>query len=207
MKVSRRSERGYNLAEMLVAVALTGVVILSILTLFTLARSNVYAGRQMTNAISVGTRIMEDLSGLPLADVYSAFGITDATALGTVTVVPSGMSDSSYDGSIVRAARTDTITTAGVCDLDPATAAPVFSGDPGGYLSRWYCQMQTAGNILPSGTIHVVFTPRKTIDDAAPLSPDNAGIVRIRTIIRWKEGLRQRQLVLDTEKFNRPLPE
>ena len=205
MKVSRPSERGYNLAEMLVAVALTGVVVLSILTLFTLARSNIYAGRQLTHAIAVGTRVMEDLSGLPLDDVYSAFNITDTTALGTVAVAPAAMAESTYDTSILRS--TTSLTTAGVCDYDDTTAPPVFANDPGAYLSRWYCQMQSPGNKLPNGTISLVLTPRKTIDDTLALSPDNAGIVRVRAIIRWREGLRQRQLVLDTEKYNRPLPE
>jgi hypothetical protein len=67
--------------------------------------------------------------------------------------------------------------------------------------------MQTPGNKLSNGSISLVFSPRKTLDDAAALSPGNAGIVRVRAILRWREGLRQRQLVLDTEKFNRPLPE
>ena len=120
MKGSRTPGRGYSLVEMLVAIALTGVVVLSILTLFSLARSNVYAGRQMTHAISVGTRIMEDLSGLPLADVYSAFNITDTTALAPVTVAPASLPESTYTDSIVRS--TTSLTTAGVCDLDPSTA-------------------------------------------------------------------------------------
>lgn len=202
MKVPRTSERGYNLAEMLVAIALTGVVVLSILTLFSLARSNVYAGRQMTHAISVGTRIMEDLSGLPLGDVYDAFNITDSTTLTDFSVVPTGMPESAYTGSILRS--TTSVTTAGQCT---GGTLITFTNDPDLYMRRWYCQMQTAANKLPQGTISLVFTPRKTLDDTLALSPENAGIVRIRAIIRWREGLRQRQLVLDTEKFNRPLPE
>ena len=51
-------QRGYNLVEVLIAMAITGVVILAIMSLFAIGRSNVHAGRQMTHAISVGTRAL-----------------------------------------------------------------------------------------------------------------------------------------------------
>jgi prepilin-type N-terminal cleavage/methylation domain-containing protein len=199
---ARRRSAGYSLVEMLVAVAITGVAVLSVMTLFALGRSNVYSGRQMTHGISVGTRILEDLSGLALTDLYTSFDITGTTALAAVTVPPATLPESSYDGSIVR--TTNSIATAGQCT---GATLITFANDPSSFLRRWYCQMQTPGNKLPQASITLVFTPRIPIDTAAALSPTNASVVRVRTIIRWTEGLRRRQLVFDTNKYNRPLPE
>lgn len=198
----RHAERGYNLIEVLIAVAITGVVILSILSLFAIGRSNVHAGRQMTHAISVGTRVLEDMSAMPLQEMYDAFNITSTTTLGTVTVTPAGLPDSAYTNSIVR--TTNSIATAGQCTGTPLIA---FSNDPKTFLHRWYCQMQTKGSKLTNGQVWVVFTPRKRLDTAQALSPLNASVVRVRTIVRWNEGLRQRQVVFDTTKYNRPNPE
>lgn len=199
---ARRRSAGYSLVEMLVAVAITGVAVLSVMTLFALGRSNVYSGRQMTHGIAVGTRIMEDLSGLALTDLYTSFNIDDATTMGTVTIPPTTMPESSYDGSIIR--TTNNIATAGQCT---GATLITFANDPSFFLRRWYCQMQTPGNTLPQASISLIFTPRIPIDTAAALTPENASVVRVRTIIRWTEGLRRRQLVFDTNKYNRPLPE
>ena len=199
---ARRRARGYSLVEMLVAVAITGVAVLAVMTLFALGRSNVYAGRQMTHAISVGTRIMEDVSGLALADVYTSFNIDGTTSMGTVTVAPSTLPDSSYDTSILRS--TASISQAGQCT---GATLITFNNDPSLFLRRWYCQMQASANKLPQGSISLVFTPRIRVDNSVALSPTNASVVRVRAIIRWTEGLRRRQLVFDTNKYNRPLPE
>ncbi len=199
---ARRRSHGYSLVEMLVATAITGVAVLAVMTLFALGRSNVYSGRQMTHGISVGTRIMEDISGLALTDIYTSFNIDDTTALGTVTIAPATLPESSYDGSFVR-------TTTSIATNGPCTGATqiTFNNDPSLFLRRWYCQMQSSANKLPQGSISLVFTPRIPIDGAVALSPENASVVRVRAIIRWTEGLRRRQLIFDTNKYNRPLPE
>lgn len=199
---ARRRADGYSLVEVLVAVAITGVAVLAVMTLFTLGRSNVYSGRQMTHAISVGTRIMEDVSGLALTDIYTSFNIDDATTLGNVTITPTNLPDSTYTGSVVR--TTTSIAAAGQCT---GGTLITFNNDPSLFLRRWYCQMQSTANKLPQGTISLVFTPRIPIDTAVALTPENASVVRVRAIIRWTEGLRRRQLVFDTNKYNRPLPE
>lgn len=199
----RSSERGYNLVEVLIAVAITGVVILAVLSLFAIGRSNVHSGRQMTHAISVGTRVLEDTSAMPLKEFYDAFAITGTTSLGNVSITPGGLPDSAYTNSIVR--TTSAIATAGQCA--PATPLIAFNNDPKSFLHRWYCQMQTAGSKLQNGQIWVVVTPRTRLDTTQPLGPLNAGVVRIRTIVRWSEGLRRRQIVFDTTKYNRPNPE
>src|SRR5215213_9925314 len=83
--MKRHSERGYNLVELLVAIALLGVVLMSVLSLFVWGRRNVYSGKQMTTAVAVGTRVLEDLAPLTKSDIYSGvFEILDTDAGQTV---------------------------------------------------------------------------------------------------------------------------
>src|SRR5205814_7409807 len=80
-------QHGYSLIEVLIAMAITSVVLLTVVTLFYMGRRNVYSGKQMTYAVSVGTRMLEDLSAQTSSDVLSSFNVTDATPTnGTVTV-------------------------------------------------------------------------------------------------------------------------
>src|SRR5512140_867268 len=74
-------QRGYNLVEVLIAMAVLGMVLLSIISLFVLGRKNVYSGKQMTRAAAIMTRVVEDLSVMPEAQVFTNFGLTNATAL------------------------------------------------------------------------------------------------------------------------------
>jgi prepilin-type N-terminal cleavage/methylation domain-containing protein len=81
--MKRQQQSGYSLVEVLIALAITSIVLLTVVTLFYMGRRNVYSGKQMTYAVSVGTRILEDLSSLTSQDVGSSFNITDTTATGT----------------------------------------------------------------------------------------------------------------------------
>ena len=84
--IARRRVRGYSLIEVLIAMGLLSTVLLVIVTLFFMARSNVYSGKQTTHAVAVGTRIMEDLSSMSVPTVYSTFSITDTTGLGAADI-------------------------------------------------------------------------------------------------------------------------
>src|ERR1700745_1854807 len=79
-------QRGYSLVEVLIAMAITSVVLLTVVTLFYMGRRNVYSGKQMTYAVSVGTRMLEDLSSLQSTDVLTAFNVADNTTPATVKV-------------------------------------------------------------------------------------------------------------------------
>src|SRR2546428_3873467 len=81
-----RTQSGYSLVEVLIALAITSIVLLTVVTLFYMGRRNVYSGKQMTYAVSVGTRMLEDLSNWVSSDVLSNFNIDDTTATATVTV-------------------------------------------------------------------------------------------------------------------------
>ena len=198
---NRRSQRGFNLVETIVATAILGTVALSVATLFVMGRRNVYSGKEMTAAVSMATRCSEDISGMTLPEIYAAFGITqNATALtgGAFNVVvdaalpKSGLEQNTYTGSIVRRTSDTLVTTAG-------------GNDTGGFLTRWKNEMDQ--NLkFANGVVSVVLTPRNPNPLTAPLSLNSATIVRIRVLVRWTEDARPRQLIIDTLKSNRPNP-
>ena len=204
----RNSQRGFNLIEMIVATAILGVVVISVMTLFTMGRRNVYSGKEMTAAVSMATRAAEDLSGMSLDQLYTAFGIdnADTAALtgGAFNVVvdaagpKSGLPDNSYTGSYIRRTSDTLVTTAG-------------GNDTGGFLTRWKNEMDQ--NLkFAFGVVTIVITPKQPWDPAlpnpntAPLNTRNARVVRVRILVRWQEENRPRQLIVDTIKPRRPNP-
>src|SRR3954453_7745695 len=84
MKRFSKREHGYNLVEVLVAMAILGSVMLSIVALFYLGRRNVYSGKQLTFANSIGVQALEDLSSLNEDQLFAAFVITSSTTRGNV---------------------------------------------------------------------------------------------------------------------------
>ena len=191
-------QQGYSLIEVIVAMGILSSVLLGVITLFVLARRNVYSGKQMTHAISVGTRIMEDISSMTVTNIYSNFNVASNATLGTVTIAPTSLPDSSYGGSVVRS--TTSVSAGTSCTSSPVIA---FTNDTNGYLNRWYCQMINSTNQLPNSSISIVITPRLP-SPSGTVTPGNATAVRIRAIIRWHEGMRPRQVVMDTVKIRRP---
>jgi len=128
-------QRGFNLIEVLIAMALLGTVLLGIMTLFFFGRNNVYSGKQMTHAVSVGTHVLEDLSGLTYTQVESVFDFeigTDAVAAHTVNGV-------TYADSIRR--TTDILSE---------------DADPPNFLDTWKAELDTK---LSEGAIDLIFTP------------------------------------------------
>src|SRR3982750_1957995 len=128
-----RHQAGYSLVEVLIAVAITGVVIISIFTVIPLARRNVYSGKQMTAANAVATRVLEDLSLMSATDVLLNFNIDDGTAFQANTV--GGVS---YPASVMR-------------DTDGTINATT---DPSGYLTRWRAMVPATA--FPSGRVVLV---------------------------------------------------
>jgi prepilin-type N-terminal cleavage/methylation domain-containing protein len=172
-----RRQRGYNLVETLIAMALLGSVLLSVMTLFVWGRKNVYSGKQMTRAVSVGTRIMEDMSALTRSNVEDAFNLT-AFTLDDVEVA-----GDEYEFSILRNSTETT-------------------NDPLNYLSRWNALMDQEN--FADGLVSMVITP---IDPAVAsgTAPPIAGspIYRIRVYVQWNEENRRRSIVFDTTKVDR----
>jgi hypothetical protein len=165
--------------EVLIAVAITGVVIISIFTVITLARRNIYSGKQMTAANAVATRILEDLSLMSATDVLLNFNVTNSTTLASNTV------DSvAYTGSVLR-------------DTNGTISAAT---DPSGYLARWLTLLPAT--TFQGGRVVLVITPANPINNAQPVS--TAQVVRVRGFVQWREGVRRRTVSFESSKLQRP---
>lgn len=193
--VQLSNPRGYSLIEVMIAMAFLSSVLLSIVGLFYMGRRNVYSGKQMTQAVSLATRVSEDLSALSYDEIYSSFGITSTTPLGAVDVDPSAaMLDDLYTNSILR-----------------TTTAFTAAEDVSGFLQRWKDEI-LLNQRFQDGSVSLVFSPRLPWDASlanpttAALTAANATVMRIRALVRWREAQRPRQVILDFNKTRRPLP-
>lgn len=176
--VITRGERGYSLIETLVAVAILGTVLMAIITLFYFGRSNVYSGKQMTQAVSVGTRVHEDVINLSRSDVISQFGIAGAT-LTTVTVAGT--------------------------DYPNSASVDTAMGTPPALIAAW--KTLIVQERFDSGKVTLIFTPVDPEAEAAGSAATLAAapILRVRTIVEWNESRRRRNVILDMSKVDRTL--
>jgi prepilin-type N-terminal cleavage/methylation domain-containing protein len=179
-------ERGYNLVEVLVAMAILGSVLLSIVALFYFGRTNVYSGKQLTLANSIGTQIMEDLSSLSMLSLYAAFNIGSGTSLVNVTV-----NNVTYASSFQRDTLNDTSTN---------------QSTPPAYLTKWKTLLGTGNSKMKDAKATLIFTPDKPAAVMTGTTPDHpaCGVMRIRVVISWSEAIRTRSVVFDTVKLNKP---
>jgi prepilin-type N-terminal cleavage/methylation domain-containing protein len=192
--------RGFNLVEVLISMALLGVVTISIFSLFYMGRRNVYAGRQMSQAVAIGTQVLEDLAPLNKRQIYNgAFGIVD-TATGTninFPMVAGGVV--TYSNARIRSTNATIIAAppADIATENPLPPPPAVGGI--GLLTRW---RNLIGTKLGDGSVTLLMQPME--DTASP--PNNpprfgtASVIKCRVIVRWSELGRQRELVLDTVK-------
>ncbi len=184
-----RSERGFNLVEVLIAMALLGTVLMTILTLFYMGRRNVYSGKQTSVAVSIASHAMEDLSARSKLDVLTAFNAT-ASPLEVLADIDATttMATDTYANSIKRVSTT-------ADDID------VTKNDPRGLLKKWSTE---ASARLSQSLVAVVLTPQKPYPVADPLTAANATAMRVRILVRWNEGQRRREVILDSAKAARP---
>jgi prepilin-type N-terminal cleavage/methylation domain-containing protein len=176
---------GYSLIEVLVAIAITSVVLLTVLSLFYMGRRNVYGGKQMTQAVAVGTRIMEDLEVMTASQFRTNFGLDDSTTLGNITIknVP-GRGDLVYASSVSRDSTGCTVT-AGT----PPTVACSADAAPNQFMANWYGMLLVGTNkdaVLANPSIGLVITPRTPRVPANPVT--TAYFTRIRVYVAWDEA-------------------
>ena len=113
--------------------ALLGTVMIAIMSLFFLGRRNVYSGRQMTKAIAIGNRVLEDLSLLTKQDVYyGVFSINDTDAGSDLTVM-----GKTYTNARIRTSNPSLVTPA------DATEYATEKADGPHYLSLNWTPMLT----------------------------------------------------------------
>jgi len=192
--VSKRSERGYSLIEILVAIALLGVVLLAIMSLFIWGRKNVHSGKQLTTAIAVGTRVMEDLAPLTKEDIYEGVFAINDTATGTD--IKFGTPEQTYENAAIRSTKA----WPGYTDIQKEnTAGPKF------LTVAWKNQLEetltdtTKRPRLDDGSVTVIMMPRVDPDNGTPQF-QNSSIMQIRVIVSWLENRRRRELILDSVK-------
>jgi prepilin-type N-terminal cleavage/methylation domain-containing protein len=190
-------QQGYSLIEVLVAIAITSVVLLTVLTLFYMGRRNVYGGKQTTYANAIGTRMLEDLSAMSADDLLAAFVIDDNTPLPTVTLTnvsgaPGGTID--FPNSILR--NTDTISSA--TESWTSTAGPAD-----GYLTNWKKYLDPSK--LSGATVGIIITPRaptNIVNGQPAVAPiTTAQFTKVRIYIAWDETANRRRFAFfDTTK-------
>jgi prepilin-type N-terminal cleavage/methylation domain-containing protein len=175
----RKNERGYSLVEVLVAMAILGTVLMSIITLFIFGRRNVHSGRQMTRATSVATHVIEDIGPLTAEQFYTTFKIVDTT------VIPAS-------ATVANMTYTDAIT---------RRLGDFAAGEPGFvYFDRW-AQLIPAAQ-MTRGRVTLVIMPRD-MPPATPNNPTTSRRLLVRAVTEWEEAARPRQVFIDTVKLNR----
>ena len=186
--MTKQRNGGYSLVEVLIAIAITATVLLTVITLFYMGRRNVYSGKQMTYSVSVATRVLEDISVLTSSDFLTAFNITDSTTLGSVTLQGVTYADS--------ATRDTTSCTAN------GTPPPAFTctNDPSAYLSAWRSMIDEKK--LARAQVGLIITPTSPADATKPWT--TARFLKVRAYTQWDEGQARRRIsFVDTTLVNR----
>ena len=183
---ARRRSAGYNLVETMIATVLLGAVALSIMTLLTMGRRNVYSGRQMTHALAFGNQVLEDISNMTLDQVYQGFVITDASKLATYTI--DGIE---YKDALFR--TTDASVVPGYSE------ATLEAPSPGNFLTTWKTQMG-ADKKLSQGSVTLILSPREPTAVLAATGKPAPMILQMRVLVRWNEEKRARHVTLDSVK-------
>ncbi len=180
---------GYSLVEVLIAMGILGTVLIAIMTLFVWGRRNVYSGKQMSRAIAIGDRVLEDLAPLTKKDVYNgAFNMLD-TASPTTSVSILG---TTYTNCSIRS------TNATVIPSPPSDIASQTTDGPD-FLGKWRSQM---GSDLANASVTLLLQPSSDPTNTPPKF-GTAQVLRVRVIVQWDESAgsrRRRNLVLDTVK-------
>lgn len=188
----RNRQAGFNLVELLIAVAILGIMVLSVLALFSVGTRNVYAGKQASKAVTLGTQVLEDLAPLNKQMIYQGeFGIaTNATGNSFSLARASGLEAMSFTGSRIRSTNPTIVT--GQSDISTSTRL----------LAKWTQRCSEAG--LSDCSISVVLTPAlqplPPPNPAPALNFGNAQLLRVRVLVRWHEGNRPREAIWDTVK-------
>lgn len=191
--MNERRQRGYSLIELLVAIAMLGVVMLSILSLFVWGRKNVHSGKQMTTAVAIGTRVLEDLAPLTKEDIYEGiFAIADTD---TGKDIKFGNPSRDYRNAAIRSTKAWT----GYTDIqkENATGSKFLT-------TAWKNQLEetlTNGTKRPrldDGAVTVIMMPR--VDTNATEQFKSASVMQVRVIVSWLENNRHRELILDSVK-------
>lgn len=202
--MNRRKSAGYSLIEVLVAIAITSVVLLTVVTLFYVGKRNIYSGKERSYAVAAGTRALEDLSAMTGANLRTNFAIDDTTPLVKVTLdkLPPGSpgADASGNMSIDQSITRDSAN----CTFNTTTKVwENCTNDTNGFMGRWMTEISPNGNPnerLANPLIGLIITPKTPQIAAQPIV--TAQFTKVRLYIRWDEGggNAHRYMFFDTTK-------
>jgi prepilin-type N-terminal cleavage/methylation domain-containing protein len=220
--MTQRSERdrGYSLVEVLIALAITSIVLLTVVTLFYMGRRNVYSGKQMTYAVSVGTRILEDLSSMAMTDLETNFNITDnltpstvginglgggpAAGSGVMTFTNSAGGGATYTDSSGSSVSNSFPIGTTTCTGSGSPVVYTCTNDTGGYLAKWRALIDESK--LANAQVGLIVTPRSPANPTGcnPCLWTTARYLKVRAYVSWEEAQNRRRIaIFDTTKVNR----
>jgi prepilin-type N-terminal cleavage/methylation domain-containing protein len=192
MRTRTRNESGYNLVEVIFALAVFGIVAITIFTLFVMGRRNVYSGKQNSQAVAVATQVLEDIQPLNKRMLYNgAFGIAD-TDTGAAITLPKVYGSTAPSFANARIRSTD----ANVMASPPAD----ISTEQTGLLTRWAGMVQQ--DKLQNASVTLILIPSRDMA-TPPNNPEQFGtsaLLQVRVYVRWEETRHKREVVLDTVK-------
>ncbi len=187
-----RSERGYNLIEVIIAMGILASVLISVFTLFFMGRYNVYSGRQLTQALALGNHVLEDMAPLNKKMIYNgAFTLNDTDTGSTITF---GNPSQTYNNARIRSTDPNVIPSP-PADISTELTPTTTPTGPG-FLANWKTLLTGKMN---KGSVSVILIPRNDPTNT-PAQFGTATTMRVRVIVRWTERNRQRQVTLDTVK-------
>src|SRR2546423_12797239 len=160
-KFTARTEAGYNLVEIIIALAVFGIVAITIFTLFVMGRRNVYSGKQASQAVAIGTQVIEDLAPLNKKMLYNgAFGIPD-TDTGTAITLPrvSGLTAPTFTNARIRS--TSATIVSGQPDISTESTPP-------GLITKW-TNLLTGKLTNPSVTVILIPEQDTTVPPNNPV--------------------------------------
>ena len=76
----KRSQGGFSLVELVIAIGLLAGVMLAIAGMFSFAGKQVKSGRTSSEALAVGRQILEEMNGWAYRQTYENFGLDGAAA-------------------------------------------------------------------------------------------------------------------------------
>lgn len=79
MRTDLRSQQGFSLVEVVIALGLMAGVLISVAGLFVLGARSVNSGRNSSEALAVGRQIIEEMNGWGFRQTYALYGF-DGTA-------------------------------------------------------------------------------------------------------------------------------
>lgn len=196
-------QEGYNLIEVLIAVALLATVLVAIISLFVLGGRYVKSGKELSKATALGIDAMEEMRNLPFAEVYRVIngGCDESTKIwsshqGDDASIPYGVPEKTdYRGR--------DIPDSGWSWLSENDSA---KEDYSEVLVGWFNQTEEQfGGGLEGSTVVKVdgFEDIATGKDWGDGDTEfcEARYIRVQIRVEWSEGQRNREVVFETLKF------